>query len=106
MIGGRRGAIALLAAVLLLGFPHAAATFQQGNFQITAVPLAAVAFILLMVGRHAAGGSLLAYAALAKIFPGILVVPLLAAREWKRSAWVAGASVALLGLTGVVQAVS
>jgi hypothetical protein len=105
-IGGRGGAFALLGGTLVLAFPHTAATLQQGNFQITAVPLAAVAFVLLSAGRHALGGSVLAYAALAKIFPGILVVPLIAGRQWRRTAWVAGAAVVLLALTVLVDGVA
>jgi alpha-1,2-mannosyltransferase len=102
-IGGRQGAVALLGGTIMLAMPHAAATFQQGNFQITAVPLAAASFVLLLAGRSAAGGGLLAYAALAKIFPGILVVPLLAGRRWKPVAWVAGMGAVLLTLSLATQ---
>ena len=102
-IGGLSGTIALLGGVLLIAFPHAAYTFQQGNFQATAVPLAAVAFVLLSAGRHGVGGAVLAYTALAKIFPGVLVVPLLAARQWRPAAWVAGCGAAVLALTILVQ---
>ena len=101
-IGGVQGAFALLAGLLVLASPHAAATLQQGNFQLTAIPLAVVAIALLLSGRHAAGGSLLAYAALAKIFPGILVVPLITNRQWQRLAWVAGAGVVLVAATVAV----
>ena len=102
-IGGLAGVVALLGGVLLMAFPQAAHTFQQGNFQATAVPLAAVAFVMLTAGRHRTGGAVLAYAALAKIFPGVLIVPLLAARQWRPAAWVAGCGAALLALTILVQ---
>ena len=102
-IGGLAGAVALLGGVLLMAFPQAAHTFQQGNFQATAVPLAAIAFVLLTAGLHRTGGAVLAYAALAKIFPGLLVVPLLAARQWRSAAWVAGCGAAALVLTILVQ---
>ena len=102
-IGGTTGAYALLAGLLVLASPHVGTTLQYGNFQITAIPLAVVAFVLLIAGRHALGGTLLAYVTLAKIFPGILVVPLIAARQWQRLAWIAGAAVLLLTVTiGVV----
>ena len=39
----------------------------------------------------------------AKIFPGVLVVPLLAARQWRSAAWVAGCGAAALVLTILVQ---
>lgn len=102
-IGGRRGAIALFAGVLLLAIPLVATTLQSGNFQLTAVPLAAIAFILLMTGRLAVGATLLAYAALAKIFPGILAVVVLAQRDWRRLAALTLAGVVLIALTVVTQ---
>ncbi|MBA2258373.1 MAG: DUF2029 domain-containing protein [Acidobacteria bacterium] len=102
-IGGFPGVVALAGGVLLLAFPQAAHTFQQGNFQVTAVSLAALGFVLLMAGRHRTGGAALAYVSLAKIFPGVLVVPLLAARQWRRAASVAGCGAALVGLTILVQ---
>lgn len=104
--GGRAGAVALLGGLLMLAFPHAAATMQQGNFQITAVPLAIAGFVLLLTAWPAAGGALLGYAALGKIFPGILVVPLLAGRRWRALAWVGGMSLAVLLLTLAVQGVA
>ncbi|HVL69075.1 MAG TPA: glycosyltransferase family 87 protein [Vicinamibacterales bacterium] len=104
-IGGLPGAVALLGGALLLAFPHAAYTFQQGNFQATAVPVAAVAFGLLAAGRPATGAAALAYAALSKIFPGILVVPLLAARQWRAAGWVAAWGVVILAITLTVQGV-
>ena len=102
-IGGHRGGMALLGGVLLLAFPHPVAAMQQGNFQITAVCLAAIAFAMLLAGRQRIGGTVLAYAALAKIFPGILVVPLVTGRYWRQVAWIAGAAVVLLALTVAVQ---
>jgi alpha-1,2-mannosyltransferase len=102
-IGGLAGTVALLGGILLMAFPQAAHTFQQGNFQATAIPLAAIAFVLLTTGFHRTGGAVLAYASLAKIFPGVLVVPLIAARQWRPAAWVAGCGAAVLALTLVVQ---
>jgi len=98
-IGGYRGRSALIAGLLLLALPHPAATLQQGNFQVTAVCLATAAFVLLVAGRIAVGAPVLAYAALAKIFPGILVIPLIGGRLWRQVACVAGAGVVLLALT-------
>jgi alpha-1,2-mannosyltransferase len=101
-IGGMQGGFALLAGILVLASPHTAATLQQGNFQITAIALALVAIVLLMSGLTATGSGLLAYAALAKIFPGVLVVPLIAARRWRLLAWIAAAGAVLVVLTVVV----
>lgn len=104
-IGDRAGAFALLTAAIVLAMPHPVATLQQGNFQITAVPLAVGAFVLLLAGRHFAGGGVLAYAAMAKIFPGILLVPLLTGRRWRAVAWVAGMGVLLLALSVLIHGV-
>ncbi len=102
-IGGQPGTIALLGGLLLLAFPNVPATLQQGNFQITAVPLAISGFVLVMSGRTAVGGGLLAYTALAKIFPGILVVSLMAGRRWRALAWTAAVGMGLLTLTFALQ---
>lgn len=50
--------------------------------------------------RPAAGGAMLAAAISAKLFPGLLLVPLLVQRRWRALAWTAGfaAGFALLGL--------
>ena len=73
-LGGTAGTIALTGSVLFLGLPGVLYGFQQGNFQVTAAPICVVA-IILMSGRHLPSGTmLLAYAAAAKIFPGVLVV--------------------------------
>ena len=101
-IGGMQGGFALLAGILVLASPHTAATLQQGNFQITAIAVALVAIALLMSGLTATGSGLLAYAALSKIFPGVLVVPLIAARRWRLLAWIAAAGAVLVVLTVVV----
>ena len=102
-IGGRRGRLTLLGGMVLLALPHVPATLQQGNFQVTAAPLAVAGFILLVCRHHAVGAGVLAYAALAKIFPGILILPLLGARKWRATTWVAAMGVALVVLTVAVQ---
>lgn len=101
-IGGVQGGFALLAGILVLASPHTVATLQQGNFHITAIALATMAIALLMSGQTAIGSGLLAYAALAKIFPGMLVVPLIAARRWRLLTWIAAAGAVLVVLTLVV----
>ena len=104
-VGGRAGAVALTGGLLVLAFPHAAATIQQGNFQITGVPLGVIAFVLLIAGREALGGGVLAYAALGKIFPGLLVIPLLTGRHWRALAWVAAMGLVILALTVATQGI-
>ncbi|HEY8551466.1 MAG TPA: glycosyltransferase 87 family protein [Vicinamibacterales bacterium] len=98
-LGGPAGAWTLAGGLLVLLLPTTAFGLQQGNFQMTATPLALGSLALLAGGRQAPGALGLAYAALSKIFPGVLVVMLVAARRWRAAAWTAGAGVLLLVLT-------
>ena len=100
-IGGIPGAYAAAGGVLLFATPQYLFSLQQGNVQSTAVPLAALGFILLCAGRYA-GAPLLAYVAAAKIFPGILIVFLAGARRWKALAATAAAGAAVVALTLLV----
>jgi len=98
-IAGREGAYAAAGGVLALASPQFVYSLQQGNVQSSAMPLGAVALVLLGTGRLAAGAPLLAYVAAAKIFPGILLVYLAAARRWKAVAVVAVSGMAIVALT-------
>ena len=102
-ISGVAGATVLAGGALVLALPGTLFSLQQGNFQVSATPLAVLGFALLLAGRLGSGATILAWAAAAKIFPGILVVHLLAARKWTAIAWLAGMGIALLALTLVVQ---
>jgi hypothetical protein len=98
-IGGRTGAYAVVGAVFAMATPHVVYALQQGNFQSTAVPLAVAAVVLLYTGRLKRGTVLLAFTAASKIFPGVLIVYLLAARQWRALAWTAVFGAALLAIT-------
>jgi len=95
-IGGRTGACAIVGAVFAMATPHLVYALQQGNFQSTAVPLAVAALVLVYAGRAKRGAALLAFTAASKIFPGVLIVYLLAARRWRALAWAAAFGAALL----------
>lgn len=98
-IGGVTGAGALLGGLLVLTAPSAVYALQMGNFQSSAVALSIVGLALLSGARSSQvlrGAALLAFAAVSKIFPGILIVYLLTARRWRATAWVAAAGVALV----------
>ena len=49
--------------------------------------------------RHAAGGALLAYAIVSKLFPGVLLFYLLLRRDWRAVGWTAAWSVVLVAIT-------
>jgi alpha-1,2-mannosyltransferase len=101
-LGGdmRRGV--LLASPLLFVLPSTLFTLQMSNFQPTAIALAVIGMIALSSPRssiQALGGASLAYAAVSKVFPGILVVYLIITRRWRALAWTAVAGLALVALT-------
>ena len=98
-IGGAIGAFALLGGAAVLTTPSVLYSLQMGNFQTTAMALGAVALVLLVTRRIKTGAPILAYVALSKIFPGLLVVYLLLARKWRAVAWTAASGLLLLALT-------
>jgi hypothetical protein len=101
-VGGRPGAYAAAGGVRAFATPQFVFSLQQGNVQSTAMPVAAAALVLLCGRRLAAGAPLLAYLAAAKIFPGILLVYLAAARRWRALAATAACGVAVVALTLLV----
>lgn len=103
-VGGRAGRTALwLLPVALSAFPMLF-DFQFGQFHLAAVALAVLAMLAFARGRRATGGALLATAILAKIFPGVLLVPLLVRRRFRElgwtAAWGAVATVVALAVVG------
>jgi alpha-1,2-mannosyltransferase len=88
-VGGRHGrSVALLIPVVWVATPTLL-TLQTGNFQIIALALSVLGMIAFDRGRPASGGALLGFAVAAKLFPGILVLYLMAQRRWKAVAWTA-----------------
>lgn len=93
-IGGRRGTVvALLSPLLWLGTPTVL-TLQIGNFQVAAFAISMLALVAFERRRAAAGGALLAFATVSKVFPGLLALDLLLRRRWRSLAWTAGAALA------------
>lgn len=74
-------------ALVPLGVFH---VFQGGNAQLFFVVLAMLSMLAFERGRHALGGLLLAYAIIGKLFPGLLIVYLVARREWRAAVWTCG----------------
>ena len=71
-------------------------TLQKGNIQPVVIALAMVAMAWFERRRWAGGAVLLAYSILAKLYPGMLGVYLLARRQWRAAAWTAAMGVVLL----------
>jgi hypothetical protein len=99
------GTRALLLAPFLWLAPPTLSALQKGNVQVAIAALCVLALALFRRRLFAAGGILLAFATLAKLFPGMLVVYLLARRQWRAVAWtgVAGALILAVSLldTGI-----
>jgi alpha-1,2-mannosyltransferase len=110
-VGGAAGrTVGLLAPAVLVSMPTLLG-LQYGNFHMAAVPLAVLALLALRLegpGWRAlgapVGAATLAFVTWAKIFPGLLLVPLVVERRWRAVAWTAAwgviwplLTVALLG---------
>lgn len=98
-IGGRAGTAALMAGVAFIALPPTMVALQTGNFQVVAIPLAMAAFLGVVRRVSPVGAVALAFTALGKIFPGILVVWLAVTRRWQALVWTTGAGAALIGIT-------
>jgi hypothetical protein len=85
----------LLAPLVWLSFPMLGC-LQKGNVQVVVIAASMLAMVLFEKRHDAAGGAILAFAAMSKIYPGMLVIYLLAQRRWRALAWTAAAGVVFL----------
>lgn len=74
--------------------------FQFGQFHLATILLAVAGMLAFEHKRQPLGGLLLAAAILSKLFPAILLVPMIVQRRWKDLAWTAlfGIAITLLAL--------
>jgi hypothetical protein len=93
------GTRALLLSPLVLGADVTIGTLQIGNLQAAVIALAMLAMVLFTRGKYVAGGALLAFVTVSKMFPGLLLVYLAARREWRAVAWTVGVCAALVGIS-------
>jgi hypothetical protein len=96
LLGPAAGTRALLLSPLFWATPPLFSTLQKGNAQILVAAICVLALAFFRRRLFAVGGLLLAFATLAKLFPGMLVVYLLARRQWRAVAWTAGMGALLL----------
>ena len=103
VVARRLGPAAGTRALLLLPLAWAGMatmnTLQKGNIQPVVIAIAMLAMVLFERSRYAAGAALLAYAILAKLYPGMLGVYLIARRQWRAAAWTAAMGLLLVALT-------
>jgi hypothetical protein len=90
---------ALLLSPLVWAALPTLSALQKGNVQLMTIALSMLAMLLFERRRWAAGGILLAFATLSKLYPGMLVVYLLARREWRAAAWTTALGAVLLALS-------
>jgi alpha-1,2-mannosyltransferase len=96
MLGPVAGTRALLFSPLVLASDITIGTLQVGNLQAI---VSSLAMVLFAQRRYAAGGALLAYATVSKLFPGVLLVYLLVQRKWRALAWTVGLCIALVAIS-------
>ena len=98
-IGGAIGTRALLLSPLVwISVQGTLSTLQKGNVQIVIIASAMIAMVLLARGHKAWGAALLSFAIVSKLWPGMLVVYLLAHRDWRAVLWTAGFSLLWSGV--------
>jgi hypothetical protein len=99
MLGPVAGTRALLLAPLVLASDLTVGTLQIGNLQAIVFSIAMIAMVLLAQRHYAAGGALLAFVTVSKLFPGLLLLYLLVRREWRALAWTCGVMAALVAIS-------
>lgn len=76
-----------------LAAPAMIITLIMGNVQLAIIAASMIAMVLFERRRHAAGGLILAYAIVGKLYPGLLILYLLLRREWRPVVWTAAFAV-------------
>jgi hypothetical protein len=93
------GTRVLLLSPLALAADMTIGCLQIGNLQAAVFSIAMLAMVFFTERRYAAGGALLAFATISKLFPGMLIVYLAVRREWRAVAWTTAFCVALVGIS-------
>jgi len=92
-IGGPTGLLVLLLVPIVWLSPTTRLGLQIGNFQLTAFALTVLAMIAFDRGHVGRGGFGLGFAAVSKIYPGVLGVLLIVRRQWRAVGWTVAWSV-------------
>jgi len=99
-LGPAAGTRALLLSPLIWIAIPTLSTVQKGNVQLLVIAGSMVAMLLFARGRPVAGGALLAFMTVSKLYPGLLILYLMVRRDWRAVSWTAafGAGISLLTL--------
>ena len=87
---------------LFMAHPLVLVTLQVGNFHLAAVALCLLCWVALERRRDGLTGALLAVATLAKMWPGLLGVPILVQRRWRAAGITVLVAAALCALSVAV----
>lgn len=79
--------------------PAMISTLTMGNVQLAIIAASMIAMLLFERGRYAAGGVLLAYTIVSKLYPGLLLFYLLLRRDWRALTWTTIAAAAIVIVT-------
>jgi hypothetical protein len=93
------GTRVLLLSPLVLAADITIGCLQIGNLQAAVFSIAMLAMVFFAQRRYAAGGALLAFVTVSKLFPGMLIVYLAVRREWRAVAWTTAFCAALVGIS-------
>jgi len=99
MLGPHAGTRALMLTPLVWVALPTLSVLQKGNVQAVVIAGSMLAMVLFERRRWAAGGALLAFMTASKLYPGLLIVYLLARRQWRAVAWTATLGVAFVALS-------
>jgi alpha-1,2-mannosyltransferase len=100
LLGPAAGTRALLLSPLVWAALPTLSFLQKGNVQGMVIAASILAMALFQTRRWPLGGALLAFATVSKLYPGMLLVYLLARRQWRALLWTAamGAAFVLMSL--------
>ena len=93
---GAVGTHALWLTPFALLAPAIIITFVMGNVQLAIIAVSMIAMLLFERERYTAGGVLLAYAVVSKLYPGLLLGYLMLRRDWRAVGWTAAFAVAFV----------
>lgn len=97
LVPGRYGVGVLAGGVMLFSSASLLFAMERGNYDLIPLVMISLSLVLFRSGREFAGGTAIALATLVKVYPGILLWPLIVSRRWRA---VAGATTAgLIGIT-------
>lgn len=101
-LGPAAGTRALLLSPLIWVALPTLSTLQKGNVQAMVIAASMIAMVLFerrRLATDAAGGALLAFATVSKLYPGMLIVYLLVRRDWRAVGWTAALGAVFCGWT-------